>query len=55
MFFQIIGGTSVASLAPFTNGFALAVWSECGARVLFLAWRRRRRRRRRRRKKCARA
>ena len=28
MFFQIIGGTSVASLAPFTNGMALAVWSE---------------------------
>ncbi|CAE7908487.1 unnamed protein product [Symbiodinium microadriaticum] len=33
MFFQIIGGTSAPSMAPFVNGFALAVWIYVAANI----------------------
>ena len=33
MFFQIIGGASSAAMAPFTNGFALAVWIYTAASI----------------------
>mmetsp|Transcript_63520 Transcript_63520/g.149171 ORF Transcript_63520/g.149171 Transcript_63520/m.149171 type:complete len:330 (-) Transcript_63520:218-1207(-) len=33
MFFQIIGGTSDPTLAPFVNGFALAVWIYVAANI----------------------
>jgi glycerol uptake facilitator-like aquaporin len=33
MFFQILGGTSKPELAPFVNGFALAVWIYVAANI----------------------
>jgi len=33
MFFQIIGATSTKEMAPFTNGFALAVWIYTAANI----------------------